>query len=274
MRAPAQAPPRRRRRPRAATPRARATVSRPSRSSSPASTASRAVRTADNRTADAPRARNGGPYVLFDSLGPDTELLNARAAARWAHLRRSRLAATAPVAHERTIDVVRVRDLARRALRHVAAIAAEHHGRKAAAIQIEDRLFARGDGPLERLAQRLRQGAAIAGPELETQIDHRRWRQRQLPDALRQRERRDLAFPRRLVRDDARCRASQHDGGSGEATELERGVDRVVARVALLLVRRLLLLVDDDQTEALERREERGARADDRVGDSVGDPSP
>ena len=120
----------------------------------------------------------------------------------------------------------------------------------------------------------MRQGAAIAGPELETQIDHRRWRQRQLPDALRQRERRDFAFTRRLVRDDAGCRASQHDGGSGDATELERGVDRVIARVALLLVRRLLLLVDDDQTEALERREERGARADDHVGDSVEDPPP
>ena len=43
----------------------------------------------------------------------------------------------------------------------------------------------------------------------------------------------------------------------------------MIAGVALLLVRRLLLLVDDHEADPLERGEERGARADDDVGDSV-----
>ena len=48
----------------------------------------------------------------------------------------------------------------------------------------------------------------------------------------------------------------------------------MIARVALLLVRRLLLLVDDHESDPLERCEERGARADDDVGDSIEYSSP
>src|SRR5216684_3788889 len=62
--------------------------------------------------------------------------------------------------------------------------------------------------------------------------------------ALRQRQRDKVALASCLVRDHARRRASEHHRGSGDPTELERGVDRVIAGVAFLLVRGLLLLVD------------------------------
>src|SRR3981189_1987338 len=98
--------------------------------------------------------------------------------------RRSTLA-PAPMAAHRTVRVIGVRDLARRALRHVPAVATEHHRRETAAIQIEDGLLARGDRALKRLAERLRERAAIPGTELEPQIDDRRRRQRQLTDPFR-----------------------------------------------------------------------------------------
>src|SRR5439155_15854467 len=184
-------------------------------------------------------AWNDRPHLLFDALRPHSELLDAGAATRGASLRGLRLATTAAMAHERTIRVIGVRDLARRALRDVPAVAAEHHRRETAAIQIEDGLVASGDRPLERLAQRLRQRPAIAGPELEAQVDDRRRWERQLTDTFRQREGHELALPRGLVGDHARRRAAKHDGGSGDVPELERRVDRVIARVALLLVRGL-----------------------------------
>ena len=101
------------------------------------------------------RARNGGPHLFLDALGPDAELFDARAAAGRAAFRRPRFAPPAPVADERALHVVRVGDLARRALRDVPAVAAEHHRREAAAIQIKDGLAACGDRPLERLAESL-----------------------------------------------------------------------------------------------------------------------
>ena len=214
-------------------------------------------------------ARNGGAHLLFDALRPYAELLDTRAAARRAYLGRFRLAAPAPVADEGSVRVIRVRDLAGRAFRDIAAIAAEHHRGEPAAIQIEDGLFARCDGALERLAQRLRERAAIARAELEAQVNDGRARQRQIPNALRQRERRQLSPARGLVRHDPRRRASEHDSGTGDATELERRVDRVIPRIALLLVRRLLFLVDDDQAQTFERREEGRARTDDDIGDSI-----
>src|SRR5205814_5596829 len=105
-------------------------------------------------------------------------------------------------------------------------------------------------------------------------VDDRRRRQEQLPDALRQREGREFTLTSGLVRDHARCRAPQYDRGPGDAAELDRGVDRVVARVALLFIGGLLLLVDHDEADAFERREERGARADDDIGDSIEDAPP
>ena len=68
------------------------------------------------------------------------------------------------MAHERAVEVIGVRDLARRTLSDIAAIAAEHHGREATPVQIQDRLVAGGDRALQRFAQRLRERAPIAGP--------------------------------------------------------------------------------------------------------------
>src|SRR4029077_8695778 len=138
--------------------------------------------------ADHLRARYQGAHFLLHALRPDSELLDPRAAARRASLRRFRLATAAAVADQRAIEVVRVRDLARRTLRDVPAVTAEDHRREPAAIQIEDRLIARGDGALQRLAECLRKRPAVACPELETKIHDRRRRKRQLADALRKSE--------------------------------------------------------------------------------------
>ena len=77
-----------------------------------------------------------------------------------------------------------------------------------------------------------------------------------------------------MVRRHPRRRAAKYHGRARDAAERQRGVDRVIAGVALLLVRRLLLLIDHDEAGALERREERGAGADDDVGRAIEDPAP
>src|SRR5207247_10379819 len=87
-------------------------------------------------------ARNGGAHVLFDALRPYAELLDTRAAARRAYLGRFRLAAPAPVADEGSVRVIRVRDLAGRAFRDIAPIAAEHHPGAPAARQLAAAPFA------------------------------------------------------------------------------------------------------------------------------------
>ena len=62
--------------------------------------------------------------------------------------------------------------------------------------------------------------------------------------------------------------AEQHDGAF-EARAIHGGVASVIARDFFLLVARFLLFVDDDQAEIFERRENRGARADDDAGVAV-----
>ena len=219
-------------------------------------------------------ARNGRAHFLLHALGPDAELLDPSAPTRGAALRRVPLATTAAVAHERAVGVVGIRNLALRALRDVAAVATQHHRREATAIQIKDRLISRSDGALECLAERLRKRAAIARPKLEAQVHDGGGWQQELADALRQGKGRELSLARGLIGDDARSRAPQHHRGAGDSPELERRVDGVIARVALLFVRRLLLLVDHDQADALERCEQRRARSDHDVGHAVEDSPP
>jgi len=77
-----------------------------------------------------------------------------------------------------------------------------------------------------------------------------------------------------VIRGHAWSGASQNDGTARDPSERERRVDRVVPRVALLLVGRLLPLVRDDQADPLERREERRSRADDHVRRAIEDAAP
>src|SRR5256885_1658399 len=113
-------------------------------------------------------------------------------------------------------------------------------------------LPAAADGMLQRLSGLTRERAAVPTAQLKPEIDDRRRRQGHLAHALRQREQREVAVARGLVRDDPRRRASQQDRRARSPTERERRVHGVVARGALLLVRRLLLLVDHDEADALE----------------------
>src|SRR5581483_5028324 len=129
-------------------------------------------------------ARHRLAHLLLHALGADAEVPDAWTVALRAYGRRIR-AASAAVAHERSVEVIGERDLAGRALGDVPAVAAQHDRREAAAVEIEDGLVALRDGALEREAQRPRERAAIARFQLEPEIDHRRRRQREIAHALR-----------------------------------------------------------------------------------------
>ncbi len=118
-----------------------------------------------------PRVRDRSADVLLDALGPDPEMADARRAAAGTGRRGPRLLAAAAVTHEPAIGVERERDLARRAQNDVAAVAAEHDGREAPPVQIEDRLLALGHRALQRGTQRAREGGAIVRLELEAKVD-------------------------------------------------------------------------------------------------------
>src|SRR5207253_6275379 len=89
---------------------------------------------------DDPCPRDRGAYFFLDPLRADTELLDARAAARGTTVRGVRLPPAAPMTDQRPVDVVRVRDLARRTRRDISAVAAQHDRRESPAVEVEDRL--------------------------------------------------------------------------------------------------------------------------------------
>ena len=219
------------------------------------------------------RAGDSSAHIVLDALRTHAEMPDARAPALRAHRRRCGATAAA-MADQRAVDVIGEGDLARGARRDVAAVAAEHDRREPAAVEVEDGLLAARDCAPQRDGERARERAAIAGAQLETKVDDRRWRHHEVADALRQREQTQGAGRGGVIRDDARRRAAQDDDATGKAPERESGVDGVVARGRLLFVRRLLLLVDDDKPRMFERREERGPRADDDIGHAVEDASP
>src|SRR5919197_2038859 len=140
------------------------------------------------------------------------------------------------MAYERAVGVGGIRDLAGRTREDVPAAAAEDLSRVSPTIQIQHRLAAVGDGALQRGAQRSRERAAVAAAQLEPQVDDRRRRQWELADALRQREERERATACGLERHHAGRRASEHDRRGRDLADCESGIDRVIARVALLLV--------------------------------------
>src|SRR5207237_1748272 len=67
---------------------------------------------------------------------------------------------------------------------------------------------------------------------------------------------------------------AEDDERTGAPAADDRDVAPVVARNLLLLVRRVVLLVDDDEADALERRKDGRARADDDVDVAAADALP
>ena len=157
------------------------------------------------------------------------------------------------VAAELRVAVQHERDVAVGTAQRRPARAAVQRRRDTAAVQEEDRLRA-ALGDAAQLGEQ-RRGEWITRFAAEVDDPHRR----QLgadPAAQRQPfERRPALGPRR--------RGAEDGGGALERGPLDRDGARVVARVGVLLVGLVVLLVDHDQPEALERREDGRARADD-----------
>src|SRR5207237_8698563 len=119
--------------------------------------------------ADHSRGRDRRAHLFFDTLRPPAELADPRAAACRTALGPATLAAAAPMAHQRGVCVERVRNVAGRTLDDVPAVAAEHDGREAAAVQEKDRLLASADRFDKGRSQCGRERAAVTASELETQ---------------------------------------------------------------------------------------------------------
>src|SRR6185503_20687652 len=92
--------------------------------------------------------RHDGAHLFLDALRADPEMLDPNASAFRAVVRWCSAPSTA-VAHQRAVDVIRERDIAGGTVHNVAAVSAQHDGREAATIEIEDRLIAFRDRALE-----------------------------------------------------------------------------------------------------------------------------
>ena len=157
--------------------------------------------------------------------------------------------------------VVDERSLAVRARLDVAAVAAQHDGRRAATIEHEDGLVARRRvEAAERRGQRPGQEPSLARRQLRAEIDHgdagqfaRRSAGEHDPTVA--------AGPGEPDAVDGRGRRTEDDGGAGLPGELECGVASLQARGPVALVGGVVLLVDDDEADVGQRRQDRQARA-------------
>ena len=150
----------------------------------------------------------------------------------------------------------------------MAALAAEQVRRVAAAVDEDDGLLA----GVERLAQRLLQrplrddeALVLLLRALLPQVDDLDLGQRPVFDAAGHAQQRVLAARGVLARLERRRGRAEDDRDLAVLRADDGQIAGVVARRLLLLVRAVAFLVDDDQAEALERREERGARTDGHV---------
>ncbi len=220
------------------------------------------TRTARSAAANAPQ-HLGDRAGLRDRVGVEAEALELRevrlelplqalrAGADPRELRRAagrarlrpRLRVAAVVAVEPSVAVEDERDVAVRAADRQPAGAAVQRRGEPAPVEEQDRLAAVVADAAERLEQRRRQRVAGLAPEVDDL--HRRQRAREPAAELDPLEPRPALRPRR-------GRAVHRDRAL-QRRPLRRDRARVVARVAVLLVRRVVLLVDDDEAEARAR---------------------
>ena len=160
-------------------------------------------------------------------------------------------------------------------LEGVAALAAEHRGGIAAAIEQYEHLLA----PVEPLLERggkcaadhhVRPGVGIFLPH----VDDSNRRQRAVAHAARERHMRVLAGERMLIALHRWGRGPQHHEGPERLPANNRHISAVIARRLLLLVGGVVLLVHDNQAKVAERSEHRGASTDHHVDATVADTLP
>ena len=167
------------------------------------------------------------------------------------------------------------RDAAVGALEGVAALAAEHGGGVAAAVEQHQHLFP----PRQPLFDRRRERAAdhdvrpLRGVLL-AHVHHAHLREGTVEHAPGQHDLGVLAGLGVLIALHRGRGRAEHDQGALFLRAHDRHVTTVIARRLLLLVRRVVLFVHDDQSETLERREHRGSGADDDVHVAAADALP
>ena len=159
----------------------------------------------------------------------------------------------AVVAVQPLVAVQHERDVAVRAAEGRPAGAAVERRRDPAPVEQQDRLAAALGDPAELGEQRRRERVAGLAPQVDDA--HRRQLR---PEPLAQ-----LEPLQPLPALGPRRRAAVERNRTLERGALRRHRPGVVARVGLLLVRRVVLLVDADQADAVHRREDRRASADD-----------
>ena len=221
-----------------------------------------------------PEVREPRPDLALDPLRAAAEVPDPGRAARRA-AGRDRPRAAAVVAAERGARlVVHERPVAVGARLDRAAVPAQHHRGRPAAVEDEDRAVAglrveAGEG----LRERVREQAAVAGRELRAEVDGR-------DEGLgaggpHGQDRAPVrAGPGVAHRLDRRGRGAEHHGRARQAGQLQRRVPGLDARRAVALVGGVVLLVDDDQADVRERREQRGAGPHDQVRVAGPDPPP
>ena len=225
--------------------------------------AAQPVRAPDEVGGEHNRAQGGEAFGDF--LG---EALDARAArhqrvrrlADRADLRAALLVA-AVMADERVAKAVLDEPgRAVRALKAVAAAAAERQGRVAPAVQEQQGLLAAFHRFGNRALQRRRDPAA-ARRSIAAQVERGDRRHRPVAEPAGKPEVAVAARAGVDLRFDGRRGGGEHHGGPLDAPAHHRHVAGVVGDPVLLLVGRLVLLVDDDDGEIAERKKQRGARA-------------
>src|SRR5438067_10540230 len=155
------------------------------------------------------------------------------------------------------------------------ALAAEHRGREAAAVQQHERLLAERDPLADRIAQPAAEDHVRAVRRvLLAYVHYGDGGERTIEDAALEDHAVVLAGDRVVVALHRRRRRAEDDERTGAPAADDRDVAPVVARNLLLLVRRVVLLVDDDEADALERRKDGRARADDDVDVAAADALP
>lgn len=212
--------------------------------------------------ADDARRRHERGELLLELLRARAEVLDVAAAALRADVRHG-LLHIAVVALELAVAMVDERQAAVAAADDLAAGAAHDERREAAPVEHDDDLLVPRNCLLDELLQCARDDVAVAHAQLLPHVDAMDDGQRDVADAPRHDEQRELPLRRAEVRLKRRRRTSEEQHGPVDARDLLGHDARVVAWRLVLLVAHVLLLVEDDEPDVVSRREERRARADD-----------
>ena len=201
-----------------------------------------------------------------DPLGAEPEVAHVPRAALGAFGGRRPLRPTVVATQPPVCVVEHEMRVAAPAVRDPAAGMAQQPGRVAAPVDEQERLLRAGLHLLDRFDEHVAQ-AVVEGPR--AQVDDVDARRRGAAGAARQYEVVVSAAPDVVDRLQRRGRAAEDDRRSGVPGAHHREVARGVAEPVLLLEGEIVFLVDDEEPRPRQRREDRGAGADEHIRGAV-----